>query len=56
MGAVVTVTATTCDDDLAPTTGQAVGCRVTSGQDSIDVRATVTEIQGSLVNFDVEQV
>lgn len=56
MGAVVTVTATTCDGDLAPTTGRAVGRRVTSGQDSIDVRATATEIQGGLVDFDVEQV
>ncbi len=52
----VPIDATTCDGDLAPTTGQAVGCRVTSGQDSIDVRATVTEIQGGLVNFDVERV
>ncbi|WP_168169534.1 hypothetical protein [Pseudonocardia sp. HH130629-09] len=52
----VPIDATTCDGDLAPATGQAVGCRVTSGQDSIDVRATVTEIQGGLVNFDVEQV
>ena len=54
--AIATRSATTCDGDLAPTTGQAVGCRVTSGEDSIDVRATVTEIQGGLVNFDVEQV
>ncbi|NWJ72860.1 DUF4333 domain-containing protein [Pseudonocardia sp. ICBG1122] len=52
----VPIDTTTCDGDLAPTTGQAVGCRVTSGEDSIDVRATVTEIQGGLVNFDVEQV
>ena len=52
----VPIDATTCDGDLAPTTGQAVGCRITSGEDSIDVRATVTEVQGGLVNFDVEQV
>lgn len=49
-----TIDSTTCKGDLAPQVGQSVECTVTGGGETLDVKATVSKVDGGLVNFVIE--
>ena len=51
-----TVDGADCAGDLAPTVGASTTCKVSGGGESIDLKATVTSVEGGAVNYQLEQV
>jgi hypothetical protein len=49
-----TVDSADCAGDLAPTVGASQTCKVSGGGESIDVKATVTSVDGGLINYQLE--
>lgn len=45
-----------CPGDLDATVGTAMTCSATAGGETFDVKVTVTSLQGSDINFDIERV
>jgi Domain of unknown function (DUF4333) len=45
-----------CPDDLAGEVGRSIVCKATRGDDTFDVKVTVTSVQGDTINFDIERV
>jgi hypothetical protein len=45
-----------CPDDLKGEVGQSIVCTAKRGDDSFDVRVTVTSVDGDTINFDIERV
>jgi hypothetical protein len=50
-----TVDGADCGGDLAPTVGASTTCKVSGGGESIDVKATVTSVDGGAINYQLEQ-
>lgn len=50
----VPVTSLTCDGDLPPTMGGTQTCSVAAGGNTIPLKVTVTQVDGGLINFSVE--
>jgi hypothetical protein len=45
-----------CPDDLKGEVGQSIVCTAKRGDDSFDVKVTVTSVDGDTINFDIERV
>ena len=45
-----------CPDDLEADEGQTMTCTATTGDTTVDVKVTVTEVDGDRVLFDIEAV
>lgn len=46
---------TTCDADLPPTVGASTTCTLTTGDDKLAVRVTVTSVEGGLISYGIEK-
>jgi hypothetical protein len=51
-----TVDGADCGGDLQPKVGESVTCTVTGGGESIDVKVTVTGVDGGQINYELEAV
>ena len=45
-----------CPDDLKGEVGRSIVCTAKRGDDSFDVKVTVTSVEGDTINFDIERV
>jgi hypothetical protein len=53
--AQTTVDSADCAGDLAPTVGASTTCKVTGGGESVDLKPTVTSVDGGLIQYRLEQ-
>jgi hypothetical protein len=44
----------TCPGELAAEVGTSMTCELTAGEDTLPVTVTVTSVEGSTVNFDIQ--
>jgi len=47
---------TDCPDDLEGEVGRSIICKATRGDETFDVKVTVTSIDNGMINFDIERV
>ena len=45
-----------CPTDLKGEVGQSIICKATRGDQTFDVKVTVTSVEGNTINFDIERV
>ena len=45
-----------CPTDLKGEVGQSIVCKATRGDQTFDVKVTVTSVEGETINFDIERV
>jgi Domain of unknown function (DUF4333) len=45
-----------CPSDLKGEVGQSIVCKATRGDQTFDVKVTVTSVDGNTINFDIERV
>ena len=45
-----------CPTDLKGEVGQSIVCKATRGDQTFDVKVTVTSVEGNTINFDIERV
>ena len=45
-----------CPSDLKGEVGQSIVCKATRGDQTFDVKVTVTSVEGNTINFDIERI
>ena len=45
-----------CPTDLRGEVGQSITCKATHGDETFDVKVTVTSVEGNTINFDIERI